>query len=180
MKTIGCVGSRELTPAQLNMCYEIGFYMGKHGVKLASGNAIGADAAFAKGVNQYAPENVTLYTPWANHNRQLIVAKNKVECLDPSDSCYEEHAALAERVHPHWKNIGRPYIRSLFIRNAAIVSNSDFIIAFPSTKKWSGTKHSMEVAAKLGCYVYDLSKETNIENVFKYIDSFPEREETKR
>ena len=172
MKTIGCVGSRELTPTQLNMCYEIGFYMGKHGIKLASGNAIGADAAFAKGANQYTPENVTLYTPWANHNRQLIVAKNKVECLDPSGKKYEYYSALAEDAYINWKNIGRPYIKSLFIRNAAIVDNSDLIIAFPSDKNWSGTKHSMAVADNTGCPVYELSKDTSIEDVFKYIRKF--------
>ena len=172
MKTIGCVGSRELTPAQLNMCYEIGFYMGKNEVKLASGNAIGADAAFAKGANQYTPENVTLYTPWANHNRQLIVAKNKVECLDPASKKYESWAAVAEDAHPYWKNIGRPYIRSLFIRNVAIVDNSDLIIAFPSIKDWSGTKHTMAVAENSSCPVYTLSKNTDIEDVFKYIKRF--------
>ena len=171
MKTIGCVGSRELTPPQLNMCYEIGFYMGKHGIKLASGNAIGADAAFAKGVNQYTPENVTLYTPWANHNRQLIVAKNKVEVLHASEERYEEHAALAKQVHPYWKNIGRPYIRSLFIRNVKVVYNSNAIIAFPSDKDWSGTKHTMEVVKLLGMPILDLSKGETLESAIKFIKS---------
>ena len=172
MKTIGCVGSRELTPAHLNMCYEIGYYIGKHGIKLASGNAIGADAAFAKGANQYAPENVTLYTPWANHNRQLVVAKNIVEKLEPLGTEYESWAAVAEDAHPYWGNIGRPYIRSLFIRNVAIVDNSDLIIAFPSDKDWSGTKHTMKVASNTNCPVYTLSKDTDIEDVFKYIRKF--------
>ena len=167
--TIGCVGSRELTPAQLNICYEIGFYIGKHGGELASGNAIGADAAFAKGANQHAAEKVTLYTPWANHNRQLIVAKNKVECLDPAGKKYEYYSALAEKSHINWKNIGRPYIKSLFIRNVAIVDNSDLIIAFPSTKNWSGTKHSMAVARKLGKTMLDLSKGETLESAIKFI-----------
>ena len=176
MKTIGCVGSRELTTKQLDMCYEVGFYIGKKGYNLASGNALGADGTFAHGANKYDPSKVTLYTPWAGHNTHFIKEGNKVVTLDPAGAVYECDAARAAEAHPYWKNIGRPYIRSLFIRNAAIVANSDLIIACPSSKKWSGTKHSMKIAENTGVPVLDISSNRyTIEQIFTAIDAMPDR-----
>lgn len=175
MKTIGCVGSRELTPKQLDVCYEVGFYIGKKGYALASGNALGADGAFAHGTNKYDPSKVTLYTPWAGHNTHLIKEGNKVITLCPSDKLYEKYTKLAEAAHPSWKNIGRPYIRSLFIRNALIVDNSDSIIVCPSSTKWSGTKHIMAIARTLGVTVLDISNTSNLAEIFAYIDNLPEK-----
>ncbi len=174
MKTIGCVGSRELTTKQLDMCYEIGFYIGKKGYNLASGNALGADGTFAHGANKYDPTKVTLYTPWAGHNTHFIKEGNKVVTLDPSSAEYEYDAAKAEEAHPYWKNIGRPYIRSLFIRNATIVASSNLIIACPSPKKWSGTKHSMKIAENMGIPVLDVSSDKfTMEQIFAAIDATP-------
>ena len=176
MKIIGCVGSRELTTKQLDMCYEVGFYIGKKGYNLASGNALGADGTFAQGANKYDPSKVTLYTPWAGHNTHFIKEGNKVVTLDPSDSEYEYHSASAEQAHPYWKNIGRPYIRSLFIRNAAIVANSNLIIACPSSKKWSGTKHSMKIAENIGIPVLDISSDRfTLKQIFETIDIIPDK-----
>ena len=176
MKTIGCVGSRELTPSQLDMCYEIGFYIGKKGYSLASGNALGADGTFAHGANKYDPSKVTLYTPWAGHNTHFIREGNKVITLDPASAVYEIDAARAEEAHPYWHNINRPYIRSLFIRNAAIVGNSDFLIACPSPKKWSGTRHSMKIAENIRVPVFDISSNKfTVKQIFEAVDAIPAR-----
>ena len=153
MKTIGCVGSRNLNGEQLNTCYTIGYELGKNGIAIASGNADGADYTFAKAVSKHDPSLVTLYVPSANHRAHAVYKGNKVIDIN-DDHKYPVYLEVAATCHPYWQNINKTFTKNLFARNAAIVANSNVIIAYPNATKWSGTRHTIEVAKHLGKPVY--------------------------
>ena len=158
MKTIGCVGSRNLNGEQLNTCYAIGYELGKNGYKISSGNADGADYTFAKAVSKHDPSLVTLYVPSANHRAHAVYKGNKVVDIN-DDPKYQVYLEIAATCHPYWKNINKTFTKNLFARNAAIVSASDTIIAFPNETKWSGTHHTLKVAEYLNKPTFTLSNE---------------------
>ena len=165
---VGCVGGRNLTPQQLDVCYSIGFNLGKNNINVVSGNALGADYTYAKAASKHNPNNVILFLPWESYNSRQIFEGNIVKAIQNTDK-YAYYRDIAELCHPYWDNIKNTSIKNFFARNVAIVDTSDILIAFPSQKGWSGTKHSIKVAEHLKKDVIILTDESDVNKIIASI-----------
>ncbi len=153
---IAGIGSRGLDEGQLDVCYRLGIFIATCGGEIHSGNADGADQAFARGGNTVDPTLVHLHLPWPNFNREAIVRGNHIH-LPQEQSGYAETAA---KYHPTWKYLTQG-ARKLHTRNVSIVcwpTMKDMVLAFPSNKKGGGgTGQGMRVAKGFDVPVIDLN-----------------------
>lgn len=131
-------------------CVEDGFIV-------SSGNAPGSDQLYALGASLVNPTRVELYLPWANFEKKSVMAGNKVWLASQAT---ERHVELAASASPGWDYGVRETVKPLMIRNAMIVARFGdpvrLVLAYPSYRKhgWSGTGHTMRVAAALGIPVW--------------------------
>ncbi len=155
MRIVG-IGSRGLQPIDLNTCFRLGQFIAKCGGVLDSGNADGADQAFAEGANSVDPALVHLHLPWPNFNREAIVRGNVIH-LPQEQSRFAEEAA---KYHPAWRRLSQG-AQKLHIRNVDIVCwprLKDMVLAFPSQKRGGGgTGQGMRVAEGYDIPVIDLN-----------------------
>lgn len=157
----GCIGRSDTLPREdFMICFAIGQIIGNIDKYVLSGNADGADNAFAQGINAISPASLTLFLPDKNHNFGFIDSENEI-IVDKND---EEWAKLAEEFHPHYRKM-KPYVKKLFRRNAGIALNSDAIIAFPNKSKsgWGGTGHTIRMAKSLNKEIFLIEDETKSE-----------------
>ncbi len=94
------VGSRQTPNDVLILMYRIGKAMAEKGWILRSGNAIGADQAFAKGANEINPMQVELYLPWDTYNRGAQVTGNGIRTM-----ATKEAILIAPKYVPHWARL---------------------------------------------------------------------------
>lgn len=154
---IGCIGSRTLSETQLSICHKLGRFIAEIGGKVHSGNAPGADQAFAAGANSVDPELVHLHLPWPNFNQEAIVQGNIIHLPHPQ-SHYEVTAA---QYHPRWQYL-RQGAKKLHTRNVSIIVHptpKDLVLAWPSDKPGGGgTGQGIRIAEGLGIDVELLNK----------------------
>lgn len=150
------IGSRDLQASDLQTCLALGQFIAKCGGELHSGNARGADQAFAAGANSVNPELVHLHLPWPNFEKEAIVGGNHIH-LPQEQSAYDVTAA---KYHPAWRHLSQG-ARKLHTRNVSIVcwpTIKDMVLAFPSQKKGGGgTGQGMRVAEGHDIPVIDLN-----------------------
>lgn len=156
------IGSRDLTPEQLETCERLGFWFARCGWTLHTGNAPGADQAFAQGANQVNPALVHLHLPWPGFERQAVVNGNVVrslEDLEPARLAW--YTALAKKHHGAWHKLTQGG-EKLMIRNGLIMLPCgchpvDLCLALPSAKRWGGgTGQGMRLGEKLKIRVVNL------------------------
>jgi len=118
---IACVGSRELSAAGTEICVELGKWIVECGHHVYSGNALGADAAFARGGNRVDPWKVHLMLPWHSYNRAQIVDRNQVFTVDKlpmeAQRYYED---LGRQYHPRYSMLSGG-AQKLHLRNGMIL-----------------------------------------------------------
>jgi hypothetical protein len=156
---ISCVGTHDandMDEDRILTCVLVGYYLGKINKRLNSGNAEYCDQLYAQGANAVDPTLVHLYLTNMKHNASAIVSGNQIHLAKD----HAEWAPIAMKYHGGYHRMS-PYVRSLFDRNAGIVSESKLCIAMPNrTKKWGGgTGHDMRIADGLGIPVINLSDE---------------------
>jgi hypothetical protein len=162
MAKIACIGSRELSEHELSTCEKLGWWIARCGHELHSGNATGADQAYARGANQVNPELVHLHIPWYRYERAAICNGNIVWNLEEiSVEWHEKYAKVAEKLHPAWHRLSQG-ARKLMIRNGFIVKPPpefdfvDLVLAFPGRLKLGGTGQGMRLANDYGIKLVDL------------------------
>lgn len=166
IKSLACIGSRNLPVNLAQLLEEIGSWITNSGIVLNTGNADGSDQHFAAGGNRN-PALVHLHLPCANYNSARIDCQNKVYFQ------YDQAIAdLAARVHPAWNNLG-PTAKKFLVRNASIVSSSDAVIAYQSySKPWGGgTGHGLKIAEELGKKSFLISLATTLGDVSAFVES---------
>lgn len=154
---VACIGSRELATPILVQIQELGRLVVERGHSLHTGNAPGADQAFAAGGNSVDPAKVHLHLPWASFERQAIHPGNAVETVgDPWGpvALYEEAAQL----HPAWDRLTKAGQR-LMARNILIVRGAEVCLAYPNWKKsgGGGTGQGLRYCQKALIPIVDLS-----------------------
>jgi predicted Rossmann-fold nucleotide-binding protein len=166
---IACVGTSGTTAEQRDLCIFVGFALAKLGKHVVSGNAVGADFAYATGVNYHRPELLILYIPTHHHNIHHWCFGNQI-ITDIED----EWKAVARRNHPVYDKLSAN-VKALMNRNAGIIMNSDFVIALPDWKKkgGGGTGHDIRIAVDLGKPYIDISKPDVAEYLVNYFKSLP-------
>lgn len=162
---IACIGSRDISPEIEKKMEAIGEFIASKGWWLGSGNALGSDAAYARGANRIDPKRVILYLPWSTYNKELIVAGNRL-CVETQP----EWENLAARHHPRYPLLGQG-VKAMMIRNAGIVRNADAVIAYLNRTKigGGGTGHGWRIAEALGIPHLDVSLPRNMENAIKFL-----------
>lgn len=154
-RKVACIGSRDLSPDALRFCEQIGYAIAKSGAGrlfVGSGNATGADQAYARGVNKVDPTLLVVYQPWESYEKQAVVAGNRVR-TPPYDSSFEK---AAEELHGAWEKLGRGP-RAMHTRNMAILDQALLCVAWPGAKAWGGgTGTGVRRAVQLGIPVIDL------------------------
>jgi hypothetical protein len=152
-KRVACIGSRGLEPGQLGLCEEVGAYLAQNGFTVSTGNADGADQAFARGANFVNPRAVELHLPWASYNRDAIVDGNSV-FIDGSNVQFRE---IAAELHGAWNMLGRGP-QALHTRNVGIVKDCIQVIAWPKAGPYKGgTGMGMRTSEHFGIPVIDMS-----------------------
>jgi hypothetical protein len=159
---IACVGRRDLRQSEKLYLESIGASYAEQGCTIVSGNAPGSDQSYALGASLVDGTLVELYLPWPNFERKAVLTGNK---FWNASQAWERHVELATQASPGWDHI-RDTVKPLCIRNAMIIyrwgTPVDLVIAYPDCSKhgWSGTGHSMRIAASLGIPVWLANKNT--------------------
>ena len=164
MKIAG-IGSRETPAAILQLMETLAADVARRGHTMKSGNAVGADQAFGRGVNSVDPGLLHLKLPWRGYNEEAIAGGNKVEIV-PSEAMSAYYYDLARRYHGAWSRL-RQGGRKLMARNMMIVEDVDLCICWTNpAKPWGGgTGHGVRFCIDNGIKVIDLSKKEGIAQI---------------
>ncbi len=118
------------------------------GFTLVSGNAEGADQAWARGANKVNPSRVMLYLPWKQFNAAAVHPDNTVHVLaGPYPESDGRYFDLAAAVHPAWSACA-PAARRCLARNGMIVENTAMVLGYIDDS--GGTTTAFKIARKLG------------------------------
>jgi len=153
MVRIACIGSRDISAWSGAIMEKIGEVIVLAGGYVTTGNAIGSDAAFARGGNRVNPSHVILYLPWKTYNEELIVEKNLVTWQDNP-----EWEFMARAHHPVYDQLSKG-AKQMMNRNAGILSRANACIAFLNHSKqgFGGTGHGWRISGTMGIPRFDLS-----------------------
>ncbi|MFN7971284.1 MAG: hypothetical protein U0166_02890 [Acidobacteriota bacterium] len=166
---IACIGSREISPGVRRALWNVGRLLALAGHDVVSGNARGADQAFAGGVNFVDRAKLRLCLPWAGYEQDAIRKGNKVMVAWES-----RYAVIASKNHPCWSELGAG-VRPLMARNVAIVEGVDLVIAYPSLQKsWGGgTGFGILLGRALGKPVVDLARADGLDHLLHALEDLP-------
>lgn len=169
---VACIGSRALDQFCLGTCEKLGAWIVQCGHILDTGNAPGADQAFARGANQVRPDLVHLHLPWYNFERHAIHDDNVVHLLDDlTEDRLKYYELVAQQHHPAWTRLSQG-ARKLMSRNSSILlppphfTSVDLCLAFPGRNRLGGTGQGMRIALSEGVRLIDL-RDHNQEDLFR-------------
>jgi predicted Rossmann-fold nucleotide-binding protein len=145
-RRVVCVGRRDPTHEERELCSRIGGHLAGRGFIVVTGNANGADQAFAAGANAVDPRLVELHIPWRGHNQGNVHPENAVIELSAE------------------KPTGRDAVaRALHSRNQSMIRSGPVqVVALPRRKEGAptgGTAHTMRLARGARVEVIDLTTE---------------------
>jgi len=138
MNTIACVGARATPAPILSWMEETGAKLISQGYAITSGNAPGADQAWARGANTVDPRHVSLFLPWEDFERAAIHPANRVCVFNPN--IHQRFIELA-RVTGSKRRI------ALLARNAMIVDGAHCVLGYLAAGD-SGTRHAFGCAQR--------------------------------
>ena len=144
MRTIACIGSRATPAPILSWMEETAAKLVFAGHTIASGNAPGADQAWARGANTVDPTRVALFLPWDSFERQAVHPRNRV-CIFSSSS----HQRFVQLAMPRGPLRDTPGQIALLARNAMIVDGVHCVLGYLGVGK-SGTRHAFGCAQRQG------------------------------
>lgn len=153
MSRIACIGSRETPPSVLSWMTNAGRVLALEGHTIVSGNAPGADQAWARGVNAVEPRKVELRLPWDEFEYRAIVAGNVLHVGADADA-----RELAAKLHIRWASL-HSGAQALLARDVMIVRDAAAVLGWPNRAKLGGggTGFAFKVARHLKVPVYDVS-----------------------
>jgi hypothetical protein len=157
MKYVACIGSRILDIEEQKLCFRIGQFLSQ-GYIIKTGNAKGADQAYARGVNSIDPSKVRLYLPWKDYNIGNVVEGNVIACLKPKIKWY----SVVKDLHLTYDTLSYG-AKTLHARNVGIVEDVDFVVAFPNKTNGGGTVMGIRIALKNNITVYNLRENKDLE-----------------
>jgi len=142
---VACIGSREISQKTSKKLEAIGTFIARKGGVVVSGNAIGSDAAYARGANSINPELVELYVVDRKHNPKFIVPGNKV--IYETEENNETWQRIARLYHNRYDKLD-DYVQRLMNRNAGIILNSFCTLGVLNHSKsnFGGTGHGWKIS----------------------------------
>ena len=162
---IACIGSRTVPPPILAWIEGAGAELVRAGHTIVSGNAAGADQAWARGGNSVDPRKVELCLPWADFEEHAVHPHNVVRVLD--DVPVEDRQKYLDVIRTH--NSGQhpnPAVVKLFARNAMIIigplhpgsqvhwNRVSRVLAYGVER--GGTRRCCKIASRYGVTIFDV------------------------
>lgn len=153
---IACIGSRETPLDILAWMQATGEQFVRDGHHIITGNAPGADQAWAAGGNKVDPTHVTLCLPWASFENKAVHFKNTIRVLADKMTDVERHRYydVAEAAHPAWTQM-TPGGQRLHARNAMIVQEARLVFGY-CTASSGGTYGAFRIARQMEIPCYDV------------------------
>lgn len=167
MKRIACVGSRETPTPILSWMEEMGARLVQAGYTIVSGNAPGADQAWARGGNSIDPSRVELCLPWEGFEAAAIHGRNHVRVIHPHD---ERYYMAVRHTHPKFGSLTSAAL-NLHARNAMIVDDVEMVLGYLNHAKpgGGGTGSPFRIARWYGrAQIFDVSDDDQR----RYIEEF--------
>ncbi len=137
---VACIGAREwlADSPEGKMLVEMGRFLATRGHSIHSGNAVGADQAFAIGANSVNPEQVWLYLPWAGYEAGAIRPQNQTFRLSTNPTEAKATALKAREYYNQyrhnnpaaWESLSYG-VQCLMRRNVEIISSANRMVAAP-------------------------------------------------
>lgn len=141
-RNIACVGARTTPLPILSWMEETGAKLASAGYMIASGNAPGADQAWARGANRVEPARVFLYLPWDDFERAAVHVGNKVRVFNPKNhQRFVEAAGVVASLHGSSGRI------ALLARDAMIVEGAHCVLGYLGAGS-GGTMHTFRLAQR--------------------------------
>lgn len=164
MSRIACIGTRTTPVAHLPWLEETGMRIVGAGHTLVSGNAPGADQAWARGGNKVDPTKVELWLPWASFEQATIHPQNVVRCVVASEESQgaEDAFQLCAQFHPRWSQLKSP-ARQLLARNVLLVRDCKCVVGYLEPfisfhQRAGGTSFAFKVARHFNIPVHNVAK----------------------
>lgn len=153
---IACIGSRETSPVVLKWMEATGAALVRAGYTIVSGNAPGADQAWARGGNSMDPTRVELCLPWGSFETASIHGRNVVRTFDATDG--QRAIALVQATHPAFARLTHGALL-LHARNAMIVENAHLVLGSLNAAKLGGggTRSAFRIAQRLGVCTFNVA-----------------------
>lgn len=165
---VACIGSRETPAPILEWMRSAGEQLVRAGYRIVSGNAPGADQAWAAGGNKADPSNVTLCLPWEPFEAHAVHSRNNVRVLarrqTPDEKRYYDIAAAT---HPHWLSLTMGAQR-LHARNAIIVETARVVLGYMQPGSW-GTASAFRIAKLLKVPTINVDKLSVRDDLASYV-----------
>ena len=130
---VACVGARKTPPLILSWMEKTGAKIVSAGHTLVTGNAPGADQAWARGGNSVDPEKVELCLPWGDFEEEHIHIDNRLRLFYGED----RYLNIAAGCHPRWSVVS-PAGRRLQARNIMILEDAVMALGYLDARKRSG------------------------------------------
>lgn len=153
---IACVGTRTLTNIQAQNLGQVGRFLARKNHRIVSGNAEGADHAFALGANTVDTGKVLLFLPWDGFRSEHIADGNLLGVVSDDDVATAAEVWKVHREHFYgygsWDQMADSTKR-LMARNVSIIRASDKVIAVPSFDGRGNFKGGTGFAISIGEYM---------------------------
>lgn len=159
--SIACVGSRETPLQHLVWMEKFAADLVSRGATIVSGNALGADQAWARGGNSVDPSKVILCLPWTGYEAKAVVPGNQVVSLDDSPVLERRQLMkIASTHHPAWSVLSAAS-QKLHSRNVMILSLANRLVGYLNHGKLGGggTGMAFRLAYTYTIPSYDVSEE---------------------
>lgn len=167
LQTIACVGSRETPFVVLKWIEETGAALARAGYTIRSGNAPGADQAWARGANSVDPTKVELCLPWEGFEARAIVSGNIVRRIRSTDHKYYD---AVKETHPAFGHLSAAAL-NLHARNAMIGDGAYLMLGSlnPSKPGGGGTGGAFRIAQRYGVITMNVADALVRETIDKRI-----------
>ena len=156
---IAGIGSRKTPKAILEWMKLMGAEIVKNGFWLASGNASGADQAWATGANTVNPRRVHICLPWDEFERDQIWDANRLTVYtELPRQTKRQISSLIKALHPAGDRLSDVHL-ALLGRNALIVHQASAVIGWMNPERPGGTGMAYILARRWNIPVFNVATE---------------------
>jgi hypothetical protein len=150
------IGSRQTPKYILDWMAEMGAELVRQGWTVVSGNADGADSAWARGANSVDPAKLELWLAWKT-KRGLVEGNDvRVFCELPKEE-QERYIDIVRKLHPAWQYVS-DNAALLLGRNAKIIEKVEVVFGYTPFKDRGGTMMGYKLAEQWDIPHFDVAE----------------------